>query len=136
VTTRKLILVVEDETDAAELLQYHLRRGGYATKIANDGRTALNTAIELKPDLILLDLMLPNLHGFEVARLLRSCPATQHIPIVVLTAMTSLDSKIKGFSLGVDDYVTKPFEMKELIARVKAHLFRRLKADPPNFDEN
>jgi DNA-binding response OmpR family regulator len=126
----KYILIVEDEADAAKLLEYHLRRNGYDTQIASDGRAALNTILATKPDLVILDLMLPHLHGYEVCRLLKSSSLTQHVPVVVLTAMADQDDKLKGFKLGADDYLTKPYDMRELLARV-ALVLRRAGAKPP-----
>lgn len=120
----ELILIVEDEPDAARLLAFHLHRRGYDTVIAEDGRVALNVAIERKPDLAVLDGMLPVFHGFEVCRLLKSSPSTSHIPIIMLTALASNDDKLKGFGLGVEDYVTKPYEMSELLARINSLLAR------------
>ena len=118
VKQHKYILIVEDEADAAKLLQYRLRRNGYTTGIAEDGRAALNTIFATKPDLVILDLMLPLLHGYEVCRLVKSSPITQHIPVIMLTAMSEQENKLKGFKLGADDYVTKPYDMRELLARM------------------
>jgi len=115
------ILVVEDDTTLLEILQYNLERQGYEVQVAKDGRTGLNLAREHKPDLILLDVMLPNMDGFEVCRLLRK---ELNLPILMLTARTDEIDKIVGLELGADDYITKPFSMRELMARVKAHLRR------------
>src|SRR2546422_3071938 len=112
-TSKALILMVEDESDGARLLAFHLQRRGYATEIAADGRTALNYAFERRPDLIILDLMLPELHGFEVCRLLKSSPLAS-VPIIMLTALAATEHKLKGFKLGADDYLTKPYELAEL----------------------
>src|SRR2546425_5831113 len=117
------ILIVEDEGDAARLLAYHLQRRGYDTAIAADGRAALNAAFEHWPDLIILDLMLPELHGFEVCRLLKSSPLAS-VPIIMLTALAATEHELKGFKLGTDDYLTKPYEMAELLARVQVLLGR------------
>jgi two-component system alkaline phosphatase synthesis response regulator PhoP len=130
----KRILIVEDEIDAARLLFHHLKRRGYECNIAVDGRAALNAAFTHKPDLVILDLMLPTLHGYEVCRLLKDNPMTQHIPIVILTAMFTSEEKLRGFKLGADDYITKPFEMRELLARV-AVLLRREKETEANARE-
>ena len=121
---RPLIVIAEDEPDTAHLLDYRLKRSGLQTVIAPDGLTALNEAFERKPDLLILDLMLPTMHGLEVCRLLKSSPDTKHIPILLLTALASPADKLKGFGRGADDYMTKPFEMSELIARVFALLRR------------
>jgi DNA-binding response OmpR family regulator len=130
----KYILIVEDEVDAGRLLHYHLRQKGYECRIAMDGRAALNAVFKEKPDLILLDLMLPTLNGLEICRLLKGAPATRQIPIIMVTAMATPDDIVRGFKLGADDYVTKPFEMRELLARVAA-LLRREKQAEANTDE-
>jgi DNA-binding response OmpR family regulator len=122
VRRRKLIMIAEDEADAANLLALHLQRHGYRTLSVPDGREALNAVFEHKPDLLILDLMLPYLHGFELCRLLKAAPATRHLPIIMVTARTCTEDKLKGFSLGANDYVTKPFEIRELLARVQALL--------------
>jgi DNA-binding response OmpR family regulator len=124
----KYILIVEDEVDAGRLLHYHLRQKGYECRIAMDGRAALNAVFTKKPDLILLDLMVPTLNGLEICRLLKGAPATQNIPIIMVTAMATPDDVVRGFKLGADDYVTKPFEMREMLARV-AVLLRRERAN-------
>jgi len=118
------ILIVEDEADAARLLQYHLQRGGYRTRLAPDGRVALNAALAERPDLVVLDLMLPHFDGFEVCRLLRAAPLTAAVPILMVTARSASADKLKGFRLGADDYVTKPYVMAELLARVRGLLRR------------
>ena len=119
-----LILIAEDEPDAAELLRFHLRRRGYRTLIVHDGRAALNGLFERHPDLLILDLMLPHLHGFEVCRLAKSASRIRHIPVLMVTALAQTENKLKGFQLGADDYLTKPFDMSELLARVQALLRR------------
>ena len=115
------ILVVEDDDTLAEMLQYNLKRQGYAVDLARDGRAGLQSARESKPDLIILDVMLPEIDGFEVCRVLRR---ELSVPILMLTARTEEIDKIVGLEMGADDYVTKPFSMRELLARVKAHLRR------------
>ena len=120
----RLILVAEDEPDAARLLELHLRRRGYRTTVAADGRDALNQVFEFKPDLILLDLMLPHLHGYEVCRLTKSAASTRHIPVLILSALAATEYKVKGFQHGADDYLSKPYQMVELLARVQALLRR------------
>jgi len=119
-----LVLIAEDEPDTARLLEYRLRRSGLEIVLAADGLGALNETLERKPDLLILDLMLPSMSGLEVCRLLKSSPLTSDIPILVLTALASPDDKLKGFGRGADDYMTKPFEMSELVARVFALLRR------------
>ena len=119
------ILIVEDEPDAAWLLVHHLQRRGYHVVVADDGRAVLNAAFSHRPNLVLLDLMLPHLHGYEVCRLLKSSSLTAHIPILMLTALGGMDDKLRGFKLGADDYVTKPYEIAELMARVQVLLRRK-----------
>jgi DNA-binding response OmpR family regulator len=121
---RKFILIVEDEPDAARLVAFHLQRAGYQVGQAGAGQEALNAAFESRPDLIILDLMLPKLDGFEVCRMLKTSPISRHVPILMVTALAATASKIRGFSLGADDYLTKPFEVAELLARIKALLSR------------
>jgi DNA-binding response OmpR family regulator len=116
----KSILIAEDEPDTANLLQFHLQRRGYHTTVASDGLNALNLSFERHPDLVILDLMLPKLHGFEVCRMLKISPSTRHIPVFMLTAMASTENKVQAFSLGANEYMTKPFAMSELLARVKS----------------
>jgi DNA-binding response OmpR family regulator len=119
------ILVVEDEKDLAGLIKLTLEREGRGTvEIVESGDAALRAISERVPDLIILDLNLPVLNGFEVCRILRSRAATAHIPIIMVTARTSESDRIQGFELGADDYVTKPFSLRELGARVRAVLRR------------
>jgi DNA-binding response OmpR family regulator len=115
------ILVVEDETSLQETLAYNLRKEGYNVEAVGDGRAALDAARSLKPDLIVLDLMLPELDGFEVCRILRREMST---PILMLTARDDEIDRVVGLEVGADDYLTKPFSMRELMARVKAQLRR------------
>jgi len=122
------ILVVEDEPPLAELLTYNLRREGYEVALAGDGRDGLAKARTALPDAIILDLMLPVLGGLEVCRELRAGERTRAIPVLILTAKSDESDQVVGFSLGADDYVTKPFSVKVLLQRVKA-LLRR--ADAP-----
>jgi DNA-binding response OmpR family regulator len=121
---RPLVLVAEDEVDVAELLRFRLRGSGYLTAVANDGLAALNAAFESRPDLVILDLMMSKLHGLEVCRLLKSSPVTRHIPILILSALSAPADKLTGFGRGADDYLTKPFEVAELLARVDSLLHR------------
>jgi two-component system phosphate regulon response regulator PhoB len=122
--TRPTILVVEDEVPLVTLLRYNLEREGFAVLEAPDGDEALNQAREQKPDLILLDWMLPLVSGIEVCRQLRRHPETRAIPIVMLTARGEEGDKLRGLDSGADDYVTKPFSPSELIARIRAVLRR------------
>ncbi|HEY5901992.1 MAG TPA: response regulator transcription factor [Anaerolineales bacterium] len=115
------ILVVEDERALRETLEYNLRKEGYAVQTAGDGRVALEEARRLKPDLIVLDIMLPGMDGFEVCRILRRESPT---PILMLTARDDEIDRVVGLEVGADDYLTKPFSMRELMARVKAQLRR------------
>lgn len=119
------VLVVEDEPSLIETLGYSLRRQGYEVIAAADGRKALEIARQQQPDLIVLDVMLPGLDGFEVCRILRQ---EMNVPILMLTARTEEVDKVVGLEMGADDYLTKPFSMRELMARIKA-LLRRVRID-------
>jgi DNA-binding response OmpR family regulator len=121
--SRQKVLVVEDETTLVETLQYNLTRQGYAVAVAMDGARALEVARRERPDLVILDVMLPTLDGFEVCRILRQ---EMSAPILMLTARTEEVDKVVGLEVGADDYLTKPFSMRELMARVKA-LLRRVR---------
>lgn len=123
-TMSPLVLVVEDETAIAMLLRYNLEREGYRVCEAHDGEEALILAAERKPDLVLLDWMLPLLPGIEVCRRLRRLPTARTTPIIMLTARGEEGDKIRGFNSGADDYITKPFSPTELMARVRAVLRR------------
>ena len=124
------VLVVEDEHDIALLIKHALERSGDArVEIAGNGDTALRAAAESPPDLVILDLNLPVLSGGEVCRILRARPATAAIPIIVLTAKTSEAERVAGLDMGADDYVIKPFSLRELAARVRAVLRRRQAPD-------
>jgi len=118
------ILIIEDEADIALALEYNLKKDGFTVYKASDGRTGLKTAREKLPDLILLDLMLPQLNGTEVCKSLKHDAKTASIPIIMLTAKSSEVDKVVGLEIGADDYVTKPFSMRELLARIKAILKR------------
>ncbi len=120
----KHILIVDDEPDLAELVELNLQRAGYQTTVAHDGRSALASAQKRRPDLIVLDVMMPELSGTEVAGRLRSNPATSAIPIVMLTAKAEEVDELVGLTVGADDYITKPFSVKVLIARIEAVLRR------------
>ena len=124
------VLVVEDEQDVAELLRYNLNRAGYDVMSAPNGADAVKMARDALPDVILLDVMVPQLNGWEVCRRLKSDPATQSIPIIMVTGRVEEGDKVLGFELGADDYVTKPFSPRELIARVRA-VARRGKSAAP-----
>ena len=118
------IMVVEDEKDIARMIDYNLKKEGYRTVVLHDGSFAALTAAKERPDLLLLDLMLPGLDGLEVCRRLKMDAKTSAIPIIMLTAKGEEADKVLGLGLGADDYVTKPFSLKELLARVKAVLRR------------
>jgi DNA-binding response OmpR family regulator len=119
---RKKILVVEDDQDLAELLSFNLRNAGFAIGTASDGVEALKKARSAAPDLILLDLMLPELDGFAVCEILRHDPATASVPIIMLTAMSGELARLAGLEAGANDYITKPFSPRQLLARVEAIL--------------
>jgi len=121
----KRILIVEDEKDIQDLLQLYLKREGYDVHIAKDGEAGLRKASQERYDLVLLDLMLPQVDGLEVCRTLRSHSQTSDIPIIMLTAKADESDRIVGLEMGADDYITKPFSPREVLARVKA-IFRRL----------
>lgn len=122
---RKNILIVEDEKDIIEVIRYYLEKDNYRVHVAQDGFTALEIAAKVVPNLILLDLMLPKLDGIEVCKRLKSDARLRAIPIIMVTAKGEEADKVKGLEIGADDYVTKPFSAKELVARVKAHIRRR-----------
>ena len=123
----KTVLIVEDEQNIVDILAFNLSREGYDTMEAYDGVTGLQLALEHNPDLILLDLMLPGMNGFEVCRRIRETGSTT--PILMLTAREEEADKVMGLELGADDYITKPFSMRELLARVKTNI-RRSSAVP------
>ena len=120
----KKILIVDDEKELVNLAAHHMKMAGYEVISAYDGEAALALTKQKEPDLIILDLMLPKIDGWEVCRRLRTEIATQHIPIIMLTARTEIEDKLKGYDAGTDDYVTKPFSQRELVVRVKRVLAR------------
>jgi len=124
------ILIIEDELALQETLTYNLERKGYDVRVVEDGEAALEIARQFLPDLILLDLMLPIMDGFDVCRILRGETST---PILILTARDNEIDRVLGLEMGADDYLTKPFSMRELLARVKA-LLRRVQLDRADFD--
>jgi two-component system alkaline phosphatase synthesis response regulator PhoP len=124
---KKKILVVDDEEDILELVRYNLAREGYKVLCASSGEDGLKAAKSEKPDLIVLDLMLPGIDGLDVTRRLKGDPATRRIPIVMLTARGEESDIVTGLELGAEDYITKPFSPRVLVARVKAALRRELK---------
>ena len=129
----KKILIVDDEKPISDIIKFNLTKEGYETVTAFDGREAITKFEEEDPDLIILDLMLPELDGLEVAKEVRK---TSHIPIIMLSAKDSEFDKIIGLEIGADDYVTKPFSNRELLARVKAHLRRTENIETAVAEEN
>ncbi len=123
------ILLIEDEPDVVDLLTLNLRKADFTVASAVDGATGLRLAREEPPALIILDLMLPKMPGLEVCKLLKSDPATQHIPIIMLTAKAEEVDRIVGLEFGADDYVTKPFSPREMVLRVRA-ILRRGQGEP------
>ncbi len=128
---KEKILIVEDEKDIVKMLNYNLKKEGFRTIDAFDGEDAVDLALKERPDLILLDLMLPGIDGLEVCRQLKKEPKSASIPIIMLTAKTQETDKVVGLELGADDYVSKPFSPKELIARIRAVLRRGKEKETP-----
>jgi two-component system response regulator VicR len=124
----KTILIVEDEKNIVDILTFNLKREGYLTLEAFDGETGLRLALERDPDLVLLDVMLPKLNGFDVCRRIREERCA--VPVLMLTAREEEADKVMGLELGADDYITKPFNMRELLARVRANIRRTGMAAP------
>lgn len=118
------ILIIEDEKDIVEAIEYNLKKEGFKIYKAYDGKAGLKQARDKKPDLIILDLMLPIIDGVEVCKILKKEAATAAIPIIMLTAKSSVTDKVLGLEIGADDYLTKPYSMRELIARIKTILKR------------
>lgn len=122
------ILVVEDEAKLAQFIELELKYEGYQVTVANDGFTGLTMAREIKPDLIILDWMLPGLSGLELCRRLRA--TGDKVPVILLTAKDDVSDRVAGLDAGADDYVLKPFSVEELLARVRAHLRRTQEPNP------
>ena len=120
----KPVLIIEDEKDIADLVEYHLKQAGFPVLKVPDGPEGLELAKRQRPDLVILDLMLPTMDGKDVCRALKSNPLTRSIPVLMVTAKAEEVDRIVGFELGADDYVTKPFSPRELVLRVKAILQR------------
>lgn len=125
------ILIVEDDPDIAGLVRLHLEKAGLSAWIVGDGKQALDLALRNQPALIVLDLMLPGMDGLEICRRLRADAAMERVPIIMLTAKTEEVDRIVGLELGADDYVSKPFSPRELVARVLAVLRRTVDPGPP-----
>lgn len=128
---KEKILIVEDERDIVRMLEYNLQKEGFRTIATDEGEGALDLAVRQRPDLILLDLMLPGLDGLEVCKALKKERKTERIPIIMLTAKSQESDKVVGLELGADDYVTKPFSPRELLARIKAVLRRAKEKEAP-----
>jgi len=126
---KKTILIVEDEKDIVKMLEYNLQKEGFKTLSARDGEDALDAANRDHPDLVILDLMLPGMDGLEVCKALKQGAKTAMIPIIMLTAKVQESDKVIGLELGADDYMTKPFSPRELVARIKAVLRRMTEKD-------
>src|SRR5437016_7482396 len=118
------VLVIDDEKDLLELVRYNLEKEHLDVITANDGQSGLEIGLKHKPDLVLLDLMMPGMNGLEVCKQLRSDARTSRVPIIMLTAKAAETDKIVGLEMGADDYITKPFSVRELLARVRAVLRR------------
>ena len=130
--TQKTVLIVEDEKNIVDILRFNLQREGYRTLEAYDGEDGLAQAVSASPDLILLDVMLPKMNGFDVCKSLRS--QGSNVPVIILTAREEESDKVLGLEIGADDYITKPFSMRELIARVGANIRRTAMAAPATAD--
>jgi len=135
-TRTRNIVIVEDDEDIAESIRYNLEREGFRVRVAATGEDALNLILDRPPSLILLDLNLPHMSGFEMCRRLRAEAPTARVPILILTARTDEADKVLGLNIGADDYITKPFGMRELVARVNAVLRRAdgLESERPIYD--
>lgn len=121
------ILLIEDEEDVSDLIRYHLKKAKFRVLSASDGAEGVQTAIEERPDAVVLDIMMPRLNGFEVAKKLKADPRTAPIPIIFLSAKGEAESRIKGLEIGADDYLAKPFSPRELVLRIQT-LLRRTRA--------
>lgn len=128
--SKELIFAVEDEVHIQQLIKYNLEANGYKVLTFESGEYLLNETKNTVPDLFILDIMLPGIDGLEVCRLLRQNMRTKYIPIIMLTAKSEEFDKVLGLELGADDYITKPFSVRELVARVKA-IFRRINSSAP-----
>ena len=123
------ILIVEDEIDIADLVSFNLERSGFQVTIASDGREGLEKVLQVQPSLVILDLMLPGMDGYQVLKEMQRDSRSHAIPVLMLTAKGQIDDRIKGLELGADDYITKPFSPKELILRVRA-IIKRNRSTP------
>jgi DNA-binding response OmpR family regulator len=136
-TRLRSIIIVEDDEDIADSIRYNLEREGFRVRLATTGEDALNLILDRPPNLILLDLNLPHMNGFELCRRLRAEATTARVPILMLTARADEADKVLGLNMGADDYVTKPYSMRELVARVNAALRRSegSEVERPVFDD-
>ncbi len=123
------ILIVEDEIDIAQLVSFNLERAGYSVDIVHDGREGLEKIVKDQPNLVILDLMLPGMDGYQILKEMQRDTRSHSIPVLMLTAKSQIDDRIKGLELGADDYLTKPFSPKELILRAQA-ILKRNRATP------
>ncbi|WOO42265.1 response regulator transcription factor [Rubellicoccus peritrichatus] len=121
----KKVLVVDDEPDVTELLDYKLRQEGYSVSVINDPLLIMGEARQFHPDLVVLDIMMPELNGIQICRMLRADPVMRNVPVIFLTARGEAEDRVKGFETGADDYISKPFDSRELLLRIQA-LFKRL----------
>jgi two-component system phosphate regulon response regulator PhoB len=128
------VLVVEDERDLADLVSFHLRQAGYDARVVHDGRSALAAVAAKRPDIVLLDLNLPDVSGIEICRTLRAGAATRDVPVLMLTARGAEVDRVVGFEVGADDYVIKPYSARELVLRLRALLRRSTLPPTPESD--
>jgi two-component system alkaline phosphatase synthesis response regulator PhoP len=120
--TRQRVLVVDDDREVVRLMRAYLERAGFAVLVAYNGESAIHNLRREKPDLLLLDLMLPDRDGWDITRIVRADPTLAHIPIIMLTARVDINDRIVGLEIGADDYVIKPYDPREVVARVRARL--------------
>jgi two-component system phosphate regulon response regulator PhoB len=132
---KQQILIVEDERDIVKVVEFNLKEAGFEPVVAYDAEQARSLIRQRVPDLVLLDLMLPDTSGTEICKQLKSSPETAHVPVMMLTARGEEIDRVVGFELGADDFVTKPFSMRELLLRIKAVLRRHAHEDPPRLRE-
>lgn len=124
----KRILVVDDEADVTELVAYHLKAKGFEVETLNNPNGSIGLARTFQPDLVILDVMMPDLNGIQICRMLRADPPLRHVPVIFLTAKAEENDRIQGLEIGADDYVSKPFSIKELILRIQSILRRSTEA--------
>jgi len=127
----KSVLIAEDDEALAKLVSTTLEEQGFRTQRVTDGIAAINAVLETRPDAVLLDLMLPRLDGYNICRMIRKADAVHQTPIVVISGRVTLEDRLRAFEMGADDYLTKPFELDELLARVEAVLMRSRQGERP-----